>query len=251
MTDQPPSRPARPDQREEAANRLAAGQARERVRLETALADEGDDGIDWNTVRPDDEVNLGEGDLSRWAGPVLTVVALLVVIALVWFFVGRGSDDDGPITDVAPSAAAEVVSDSTPQPLGQPVQLGDWTITVSAWEPNATATVQARNPNNRTPDAGETFGLATIELTRTGSRSADGFDLSFRLADDTGAEYPDYDSRCGVVPDGLDKFVELEPGATITGAVCFALPTDKRGLVNLLIGPAVDLDATAIAFDLR
>ncbi len=250
MTDQPPSGPAPPDPRQAAADRLAEGQARERIRLETALADETDDGIDWETVRPDDEVNLGEGDLSRWVGPALIVALVLMVAGLVWYFVGRGSDDDAPITDVAPSTAADTVTDSAPQPLGQAVQLGDWTIIVSAWDPDATSAVQARNPNNGPPHAGETFGLATVELARTGSQSADGFDLSFRLADDTGTEYPDYDSLCGVIPDGLDKFIELEPGDSISGAVCFALPIDKHGLVDLLIGPAVDLDANAITFDL-
>ncbi|MCP5028534.1 MAG: DUF4352 domain-containing protein [Actinomycetia bacterium] len=250
MTDQPPSSAPRPDHRKAAADRLATGRARERARLEEALADEADDGIDWDAVRPAEEVNLGDGDLSRWAGPALTVAAVVAIAAVAWMIVGRGSDDTGPNTDVAPAAGVETVTDSAPQPLGQPVQLGDWTITVSAWDPNATATVQARNPNNRTPEAGEMFGLATVELARTGSQSGDGFDLSFRLADDAGVEYPDYDSRCGVVPEGLDKFIELAPGDTTTGALCFALPVDKQGLVDLMIGPAVDLDATAVVFDL-
>ena len=249
MTDQPPAQPSRPDQRQEAAGRLAQGQAQERARLEAALADETDDGVDWNTVRPDEDVDLGDVGLSRWAGPALLAALVVVIVGGGWAFLARDGDDDIPVS-VAPSSAAETVTDSTPQPLGQSVQIGDWVVTVVAWNPDAAAEVQDRNPNNRAPDDGEVFGLATVELERTGERAVDAFDLSFRLVDDTLAEYPDYESRCGVVPDGIDKFIPLEPGDSARGAVCFALPADKAGLVDLLIGPAVDLDAAAVTFDL-
>ncbi|MCP3857868.1 MAG: DUF4352 domain-containing protein [Actinomycetia bacterium] len=250
MTDQPPHAPGRPDPRAAAAERLAEGRARDRALLEDALANQANDGVDWETVGPGGDVDLGAGGLTRWIGPALTLVAVLVIGGLIWAFVGRGSgDSDGPYA-VAPAAGAETVTDTAPRPVNQPIQMGDWTVAVTSWDADASTEVQERNPNNRAPAAGETFALAGVELTRTGSQTADGFDLNFRLVDEAGVEYPDFDSQCGVVPNGLDKFIELEPGESTAGAVCFAIPVDQAGLVGLVIGPAVDLDGTAVVFDL-
>lgn len=139
----------------------------------------------------------------------------------------------GALLDPAIDPSAPLGSYNNPYPVGsaQPTE-GDWSIQVDSVTPDGTQAVLDENSFNEEPEAGRQFFIATITATNNGSAPAT-FDGNFRLrvrgAD--GTVYTAFGDACGVTPNEWDQNIEVAPGQSLTGNLCWSVPTDQ--LANL------------------
>jgi hypothetical protein len=150
------------------------------------------------------------------------------------------NDDDGTpevgagatlVPDLDPSATLGAYNN--PYPVGTAAASeGGWSIQVDSVTPDGTQAVLAENSFNEAPETGRQFFIATITATNNGAAPAT-FDGNFRLrvrgAD--GTIYTAFGDACGVTPNEWDQNLEAAPGASLTGNLCWSVPTDQ--LANL------------------
>jgi len=177
-----------------------------------------------------DQVNAAEAELTAIALPIEEHCNVAIM----------DNDDDGTpevgagaalVPDIDPSAALGAYNN--PYPVGTAAATeGDWTIQVDSVTPDGTQAVLDENSFNEDPEAGRQFFIATITATNNGSAPAT-FDGNFRLrvrgAD--GAVYTAFGDACGVTPNEWDQNIEVAPGQSLTGNLCWSVPTDQ--LANL------------------
>ena len=100
--------------------------------------------------------------------------------------------------------------------------------------------LQAENPFNDPPGAGNRFYMVTVAVTNAaGSDSIDVDDSDFRLIGSNRTVY-DYDSGCGVTPDELEG--ELFPGGKTRGNICFEVGQSESGFI-LIYQPEYDAES--------
>ncbi|MCH7669697.1 MAG: hypothetical protein IIC71_10955 [Acidobacteria bacterium] len=134
---------------------------------------------------------------------------------------------------VPPDATGERGSRGNPLALGDTVVVGDWEISILAFDPDATTIVLAENQFNTPPPSGRTFVTLRVSATYVGQDSdilLAGVD--FRGVGDLALSYGPEDT-CGVVPDDLDTISEVFPGGEITGNLCWSV--DERDVESLLL----------------
>lgn len=137
--------------------------------------------------------------------------------------------DGGPTT--TPTTAAPTPT-AAPGTLDNPVRLGTaapigegWELTVNAYVPDATADVLAEDEFNEPPDDGFQYALATVAVTYNGSDPTTSmFEVDVGVMGPDGFE-TDMFSCPAIAPKELDTAAEVSPGDTVTGNVCFMLPT--------------------------
>lgn len=112
---------------------------------------------------------------------------------------------------------------ANPVPIGTPVEIGGWTLTVIDVIPNATDLVLAENPFNDPPAEGRQFFIVTLSATYNGPGS-DTFAYSIFLGavGKSAVAYQSYEDHCGVIPNRLPD-TEVFEGGTITGNVCWSV----------------------------
>ena len=135
-------------------------------------------------------------------------------------------------TPVAPTPDGQIGSRGNPHPLGTPVPVGEWDITVTGAIDDATTEVLAENSFNEAPADGRQFAIVGIEATYRGGESDILFaSTSFNVVGPRAVSYTGEDA-CGVVPEELDAFSEVFPGGTIAGNLCWSVMSgDIDGLV--------------------
>jgi hypothetical protein len=123
---------------------------------------------------------------------------------------------------------------STPLPIGASAAVGEgWTLTVLSATPNATADVLARNRFNSPPQAGKQFFIVRVSLKNEGSQPQNLFRAGqFRLLGDANVAYRTFDPTCGVIPDPIST-TDVFPGGTITGNLCWQVPSTEVGSLVL------------------
>jgi len=129
-------------------------------------------------------------------------------------------------------------SRTNPVPLGQEVALGDgWRLKVESVTPNATAQVLDANDSNDPPIAGWQYFIARVTATYA-SPGSDRFEAAYRLRTVGAAavSYSGFENSCGEVPDELSE-AELFTGGTITGNVCWAIPSSDAASLVLYDDP--------------
>jgi hypothetical protein len=161
------------------------------------------------------------------------------------------NDDDGvpeigagtvtaAIPDIDPTA--ELGSYANPYPIGQAVTTVDgWSIQVDSVTPDGTQAVLAENSFNQEPEAGRQFFIATITATWTGS-GAESFDGNFRLRllsanDET---YTAFGDPCGVTPNEWDQDIVVASGESITGNLCWSVPTSELSYLRMFDDESAD-----------
>ncbi len=120
-------------------------------------------------------------------------------------------------------------------PRGQAVVTSDgWELTILEFVADATDVVLAENSLNEPPAEGRRFALVRLRATNVSAEEGAAFNPTFnaRLFDTLGSEYTMFleGDRCGVVPDSFDFETVLAPGASLEGAVCFAVPEAELAL---------------------
>lgn len=135
-------------------------------------------------------------------------------------------------TTTATSPTAAPGTTDNPVRLGTAAAIGEgWNFTVSAYVPDATKEVLAEDEFNEAPPDGFQYALAAVAATY------DGTDPTTSMFDvDVGVISPsDFETdmfSCPVlVPNELDTSIEVSPGDTVTGNVCFMLPTAEATTV--------------------
>jgi hypothetical protein len=190
-------------------------------------------------------VPTASGKLSSWrgaaVGSALTRTVTMNTAKLVTAtFVKRP-----PPPPPAPPPAPAVGTRSNPVPLGAPVDVTTfnnehWRFRIVSTQPDATAAVMAENQFNDPPAAGNQFFIATLEVTYISGAAAENADI---VADDVRAVGPSNvvystfgsTSRCGVIPDGFLFKGDLLAGGSITGNICWQVPTAEVGTLIAFI----------------
>ena len=192
-----------------------------------------------------DRVNAAEADLNAIAVPIEERCQIAIL----------DNDDDG-VPEIGPGERPDPTIDPS-APLGaynnpyavgtaQPTE-GGWTIQVDSVTPDGTQAVLDENSFNEDPEPGRQFFIATITATNTGTAPAT-FDGNFRLrvmgAD--GTTYTAFGDACGVTPNEWDQDIEVAPGQSLTGNLCWSVPSDQ--LANLRMYDDEALDAGTVAY---
>ena len=128
-------------------------------------------------------------------------------------------------------------SRTSPVPVGDTVQLGEWEITVNGFNPNATEAVMAENQFNDPPVEDRVFVLIEATFTYVGNDSATiTFDTILSVVGVSGVTFSiGPDDRCGVIPDALDEWTEVFTGGVLSGNLCYSVPVgDVEGLVLIV-----------------
>lgn len=164
------------------------------------------------------------------------------------------NDDDG-VPEIGPGAPLSMELDpsaplgdfANPYPVGAAQRTVDgWTIQVVSVEPDATQQVLAENSFNEEPEGGRQFVIATITATytRPGSASFDGnFRLRLRGADNT--VYTAFGDACGVTPNEWDEEIVVSMGQSVTGNLCWSVPTDELPAVRMFDKASQDAGVNA------
>lgn len=140
---------------------------------------------------------------------------------------GSGSDGGGDETsETASGAAEETAGDGTspdsPLPAGTEVEIGDWTVTVSDVELDATETILAENEFNEEPADGNQFAMYTVEGTYNGDEAGTLW-LDLTIGVFAGGTY--YSECSNVVPGDLIDTPEVANGGTASGNGCAEFPS--------------------------
>ena len=114
-----------------------------------------------------------------------------------------------------------------PVPVGTPIKLGDWVVTVLSSSPNATEQVMAENMFNEPPGEGRQFFIVRVRIEYQGT-SSDTFIYSVSLSavgQSNVAYTGGFDNYCGVTPEEIPSS-EVFPGGVIEGNVCWSVKSE-------------------------
>jgi hypothetical protein len=124
---------------------------------------------------------------------------------------------------------------ANPVPLGATVTVTrseeKWAVRITSTQPDATAAVLAENQFNDPPEAGKQFFIATLAVTYVSGTnpSSAGAGFSLRSVGPSNVVYTTFGNSCGVIPDDLDSKGQLLPGGSMTGNVCWEIPSSEAG----------------------
>lgn len=138
------------------------------------------------------------------------------------------------------AATGDGTSPESPLPAGSEVEVGDWTISVSDVQLDATDAIMAENEFNTPPAEGNTLAMFTVDGTYNGSETGTlWLDATVGIwADGTFSE-----TCTNVVPNDIINTTEVTSGATSTGATCAEIPADAESTL-IYIEDIWSLDGT-------
>ena len=114
----------------------------------------------------------------------------------------------------------------SPTPLGETVDIGGgWSLRVNGMISDQTPAVLNENMFNDAPPTGYIFAIVNVTLTNVGDQMDTAFWVSTAVVGESNVEFNK--SGCGVIPSPLDTFADVFPGGSVTGNVCFALPSGE------------------------
>jgi hypothetical protein len=151
---------------------------------------------------------------------------------------------------VPPATDGPAGTRGNPYPIGETIAVGEWDITVTGVQADATAAVLTENSLNEPPDAGRQFFLVGIEGAYNGNTSDFLFaSTSFATVGPLAVAYTGEDT-CGVVPGEIEVFAEVFPGGTVAGNLCWSVRSEDADGIVLYVQEAVTLDGEPAFFDL-
>ena len=140
---------------------------------------------------------------------------------------------------------------ANPVPFGATFPLGNgWSLKIESITPDATAIVLAENQFNDSPAAGNQFFIATVTVTNVSSSDTRFRDADLRSVGPANVPYITYTHSCGVIPNSfLFAGSEAFPGGTITRNVCWEVPANDAGSLQLFYEPLIS--GPRVFFSLR
>ena len=142
--------------------------------------------------------------------------------------------------------AATLGSYANPYPVGTAMTTVDgWSIQVDAVTPDGTQQVLAENSFNDAPDTGRQFFIATVTATWTGT-GAESFDGNYRLRvlGANNATYTAFGDACGVTPNEWDEDIIVASGESVTGNLCWSVPTEELPYLRMFDDESADAGST-------
>lgn len=133
-------------------------------------------------------------------------------------------------TEDATEDASEMGTRENPLPLGTVITMGDWEVTVTDVMLNANDAVAAENEFNEPPVDGRQFVMFGVDATYKGTESGNPWlDFSWGIVGSGGNTFSGggTDDYCGVIPDDLMEEGEAFPDASVTGNICYSVPSDQ------------------------
>ena len=148
-------------------------------------------------------------------------------------------------------ASGETGSLESPIPLGSTVEVGEWTVTLDAFEKDATQALSGPEFGNPDPPEGSQFSLLSVTATYHGESSGSAFmDLWFELLGPDGV--PTSDTEGEFCSAGMDTDLivapDAEPGDTVEGQVCFIVATEDLEDSVLLVEELLSMDRSGSYF---
>ncbi|MEZ5219885.1 MAG: hypothetical protein R2743_00185 [Ilumatobacteraceae bacterium] len=101
-----------------------------------------------------------------------------------------------------------------------------WTLTVVGPAQDITDLVMAENSFNDPPPDGFRMVGVGVSATYSGAGVGSALDMTTKWVD---AGNVQRDNFCGVIPDEFDDFADVASGGTLTGTMCFVVPTELTG----------------------
>ena len=136
-----------------------------------------------------------------------------------------------------------------PIPAGETVRVGDWDITVLSATPDATDALLAASPDNKPPVESRQFYLVELAVTYQGGESESLLrNLGLSAVGESAVAYDLYrsyditDIYCGLVPEELDRFVEVFPGGSLRGNQCWQVRAEDVDSLVLIVDSLSGLD---------
>jgi len=112
---------------------------------------------------------------------------------------------------------------------GHKATFGDWEIVLHGTDLNAETKVLSENQFNKPPLPGHRFVMSDVTLTNSGTGEADILPLSFSIVGGSEKVYKSFeaDNSCGVLPEDLNTFDDLDPGESRRGNICASIPAEE------------------------
>lgn len=131
----------------------------------------------------------------------------------------------------------------SPLPAGSSVEVGDWTVTISEWNADATDDILSENEFNEEPAEDNQFAMFRVEGTYNGDEQGSlWLDLSVEVA----AGGILYDTTCGSTPDDLFMTDDVTNGGSVTGNDCRELPSDAAGEAVFAVSDLFSFDGEKV-----
>lgn len=167
---------------------------------------------------------------------------------------GTAADDASTLEETGADHAAPIppgVEEShaygtrnRPLPVGTPVQVGDWSVTVESVISNANQVVAAENQFNEDPPEGRQFVLWRVTVTYLGTGSVmPGSGLSWSVVGSQGNSYVPGSSPpdgCGTIPEPMSRHGQIANGSTRTGNLCSSVVSEQVDGATISIAATSD-----------
>ncbi|MDY7106653.1 MAG: hypothetical protein S0880_36215 [Actinomycetota bacterium] len=143
-----------------------------------------------------------------------------------------------PSTAAPTTTAPSTTTTTAPYtaPLGTAQDIGEWTVTVTAVDPGATARVLAENPFNEPPTSGA-YTVVDLTATYRGTLSGTPFDVAVGMINGDGQIVEPFSfANVVVCPNDLLNQPDVASGGTISGSVCLDIASFRSGIVNVWTG---------------
>lgn len=178
---------------------------------------------------------------------VAAVVAMLMLVGC------SSAPDDAPApkretvqpesTPVEPveEVAVEQGTESDPWPVGTPVTVGDWELTVNSWQPDVNAEVEAAGDDLSMLQDGEQYALLNVTMTWLGEGVGDNSLVNLQYMPSGGNTISSSWSAWGTTPgDNKLAYEELVTGGTVTGDMLYTVDAGNTEGVFMVVGKTID-----------
>lgn len=132
-------------------------------------------------------------------------------------------------------------TESDPWPVGTPVTVGDWELTVNSWQPNVNAEVEAAGDDMSMLQDGEQYALLNVTMTWLGEGVGDNSLVNMQYMPSGGNTISSSWSAWGTTPgDGKLAYEELVTGGTVTGDMLYTVDAGNTEGVFMVVGKTID-----------
>jgi hypothetical protein len=140
----------------------------------------------------------------------------------------------------------------SPLPIGETVEIADYTVTVQSVNHDAEDIVLAGNQFNDPAADGNVFVLVTVSVTYVGNETGDpGWDLNFKTVGDLNRGYAQSDMDCGSVPNNEFDAGELFPDGTAEYNLCWQVTEEEAPTLVMYLEETFSFDSERIWFSLN
>ena len=181
-----------------------------------------------------------------------TIVGVMVFLMVLSNVVDEAVSSSGAVSaSAAPGGAGSSEQGKTrenPYPLGTEISGKDWKVVVNSVTFNANDAVAAANQFNDPPAAGKEYVLINYTATYIGDDSS-GESAAFVSVDYVTADGVTVNGTdsMAVAPDAIDSLATLYKGASVTGNIVRAVPSDTAQDGVLAVAPGLLADTVFVA----